>query len=87
MYAPELVKTYAETAVALDHQHTFVVHGAGLDEVAVHGETQVAEIKNGKIDYFTLTPEDFGLKTQSLESLRGGESQENAPISDRTFTR
>ncbi|MFR5627615.1 MAG: anthranilate phosphoribosyltransferase, partial [Haemophilus parainfluenzae] len=55
VYAPELVKTYAETAVALGHQHTFVVHGAGLDEVAVHGETQVAEIKNGKIDYFTLT--------------------------------
>ena len=78
VYAPELVKTYAETAVALGHQHTFVVHGAGLDEVAVHGETQVAEIKNGKIDYFTLTPEDFGLKTQSLESLRGGEPQENA---------
>ena len=78
VYALELVKTYAETAVALGHQHTFVVHGAGLDEVAVHGETQVAEIKNGKIDYFTLTPEDFGLKTQSLESLRGGEPQENA---------
>ena len=43
----------------------------------MHGETQVAEIKNGKIEYFTLTPEDFGLKTQSLESLRGGEPQEN----------
>ena len=77
VYAPELVKTYAETAVALEHQHSFVVHGSGLDEVALHGETQVAEIKNGKIEYFTLTPEDFGLKTQSLESLRGGEPQEN----------
>ena len=78
VYAPELVKTYAETAVALEHQHTFVVHGSGLDEVALHGETQVAEIQNGKIEYFTLTPEDFGLKTQSLENLRGGEPQENA---------
>ena len=78
VYAPELVKTYAETAVVLEHQHSFVVHGSGLDEVALHGETQVAEIKNGKIEYFTLTPEDFGLKTQSLESLRGGEPQENA---------
>ena len=80
VYAPELVKTYAETAVALEHQHSFVVHGSGLDEVALHGETQVAEIKNGKIEYFTLTPEDFGLKAQSLESLRGGEPQENAQI-------
>ena len=80
VYAPELVKTYAETSVALEHQHSFVVHGSGLDEVALHGETQVAEIKNGKIEYFTLTPEDFGLKTQSLESLRGGEPQENAQM-------
>lgn len=80
VYAPELVKTYAETTVALEHQYSFVVHGTGLDEVAVHGETQVAEIKNGKIEYFTLTPEDFGLKAQSLESLRGGEPQENAQM-------
>jgi len=80
VYAPALVKTYAETAVALEHQHSFVVHGSGLDEVALHGETQVAEIKNGKIEYFTLTPEDFGLKAQSLESLRGGEPQENAQM-------
>lgn len=80
VYAPELVKTYAETAVALEHQHSFVVHGSGLDEVALHGETQVAEIKNSKIEYFTLTPEDFGLKAQSLESLRGGEPQENAKM-------
>ena len=80
VYAPELVKTYAETAVALGHQHSFVVHGSGLDEVALHSETQVAEIKNGKIEYFTLTPEDFGLKAQSLESLRGGEPQENAQM-------
>ena len=80
VYVPELVKTYAETAVALEHQHSFVVHGSGLDEVALHGETQVAEIKNGKIEYFTLTPEDFGLKAQSLESLRGGEPQENAQM-------
>ncbi|MCK9139979.1 anthranilate phosphoribosyltransferase [Haemophilus influenzae] len=80
VYAPELVKTYAETVVALEHQYSFVVHGSGLDEVALHGETQVAEIKNGKIEYFTLTPEDFSLKTQSLESLRGGEPQENAQM-------
>ena len=80
VYAPELVKTYAETAVALGHQHSFVVHGSGLDEVALHGETQVAEIKNSKIEYFTLTPEDFGLKAQSLEYLRGGEPQENAQM-------
>ena len=78
VYAPELVETYAQTAAALGHQRTFVVHGSGLDEVALHGETKVAEINEGKISYFTLTPADFGLQTQSLASLRGGEPEENA---------
>ena len=80
VYAPELVKVYAEACLAQNHQRTFVVHGAGLDEVALHGETQVAEVRDGKIAYFTLTPADFGLPTQSLESLRGGEPQQNAQI-------
>ena len=80
VYSPELLKTYAQTAVSLGHQHTLVVHGSGLDEVALHGETQVAEVKAGEIDYFTLTPQDFGLKSQSLESLRGGDPQKNAQI-------
>lgn len=78
VYSPDLIKPYAETVKALNHQHTLVVHGAGLDEVAVHGETQVAEIKNGEIHYFTLTPEDFGIERHSLETLKGGEPAENA---------
>lgn len=78
VYSPELVKVYAETVKALGCEHTIVVHGAGLDEVAVHGETQVAEIKNGQIEYYTLPPEDFGIERHSLEDLKGGEPAENA---------
>ncbi|STY60589.1 Anthranilate synthase component II [Mannheimia haemolytica] len=78
VYSPELVKVYAETVKALGYEHTIVVYGAGLDEVAVHGETQVAEIQNGQIDYYTLTPEDFGIERHSLEDLKGGEPAENA---------
>ncbi|QLB18450.1 anthranilate phosphoribosyltransferase [Mannheimia granulomatis] len=78
VYSPELVKVYAETVKTLGCEHTIVVHGAGLDEVAVHGETQVAEIKNGQIDYYTLTPEDFGIPRYSLDALKGGEPAENA---------
>ncbi|OOR98769.1 anthranilate phosphoribosyltransferase [Haemophilus paracuniculus] len=78
VYSPDLIKPYAETVKALNHQHTLVVHGAGLDEVTVHGETQVAEIEKGEIRYFTLTPEDFGIERHSLEALKGGEPAENA---------
>ena len=78
VYSPEILKIYAETVKALNHEHTIVVYGAGLDEVAVHGETQVAEIENGKIRYYSVTPEDFGVSRHPIEALKGGESAENA---------
>ncbi|QNS15144.1 anthranilate phosphoribosyltransferase [Mannheimia bovis] len=78
VYSPELVKVYAETVKTLGCEHTIVVHGSGLDEVAIHGETLVAEIQNGQIKYYTLSPEDFGISRHSLEDLKGGEPAENA---------
>lgn len=78
VYSPEVLEIYAQTVKALGAEHTIVVHGAGLDEVAVHGETQVAEVENGEIHYFTVTPEDFGVPRHSLEALKGGEPAENA---------
>lgn len=78
VYDEKLLQPYAETALTLGHQHSIVVHGAGLDEVALHAETQVAEIYQGKIERYTLTAEDFGLKSQPLDAIRGGEPEQNA---------
>ncbi len=80
---PQLIDMYAQTAVALGHEHSLVVHGVGadgavVDEVALHGVTQVAEIKNGKISHYQLTPTDFGFTEQPLSVLEGGTPQENA---------
>lgn len=78
VYDEKLLQPYAETALTLGHQHSIVVHGAGLDEVALHAETQVAEIYQGKIERYTLTAEDFGLKPQPLDAIHGGEPEQNA---------
>lgn len=78
VYDEKLLQPYAETALTLSHQHSIVVHGAGLDEVALHAETQVAEVYQGKIERYTLTAEDFGLKPQPLDAIRGGEPEQNA---------
>ncbi|MDH3000114.1 anthranilate phosphoribosyltransferase [Chelonobacter oris] len=78
VYTPELIKPYAETALMLGHRHSFVVHGAGLDEVALHGKTDIAEIRDGKIEYYSVSPYDFGFEPQSLDVLRGGEPADNA---------
>lgn len=80
VYTPELLKPYAETNARLKHEHSIIVHGCGLDEVAIHGKTQVAELREGQIEYYDLSPKDFGFEPKPLESLRGGEPLENAQI-------
>lgn len=80
VYSPELIEVYAKTVAQLGHEHTIIVHGSGLDEVAIHGATDVAEVRNGEIERYTLTPQDFGFQVKPLESLRGGEPTENAQM-------
>lgn len=77
VYHPDLITPIAETLKMLGYTHAYVVHGSGMDEVAIHGETQVAEIRNGNIRYFTLTPQDFGLKQYTLKDIEGGTPEMN----------
>ncbi|MFH0847686.1 MAG: anthranilate phosphoribosyltransferase [Chloroflexota bacterium] len=71
----------AEVLERLGSRHVLVVHGGdGLDEITLTRETQVCELKNGKIESYSVSPEDFGLKRVSLDTLKGGTSQENAGI-------
>ena len=63
----------------LGAKHIWVVHGVdGLDEITTTSETFVSEVKDGKVTQFTLTPEAFGLKRNSIEALRGGHPADNA---------
>jgi anthranilate phosphoribosyltransferase len=77
--SPELIDLVAATLSELGAQHAFVVHGAGgLDEIALAGETLVAELKDGAVRRFTVTPEDFGVMRAPIDAVRGGTALENA---------
>src|SRR5271168_1442883 len=77
--SPELIDLVAATLTELGVEHAFVVHGAGgLDEISLAGESLVAEVKDGSVRRFTVTPEDFGVSRAPIESVRGGTAQENA---------
>ena len=77
--SPELIDLVAATLSELGAEHAFVVHGAGgLDEISLAGETLVAEVKDGAVRRFTVTPEDFGVSRAPVEAVRGGTAQENA---------
>ena len=80
VYTPELLLPIAQALQLTGVKRAFVVHGNGLDEIALHGDTQVVEIKDGKLIGRTISPKDFGLKNYSLEEIKGGTPQENADI-------
>ncbi|APT93503.1 anthranilate phosphoribosyltransferase [Corynebacterium phocae] len=77
---PEQGQMIAEVLRELGRSHALVVHGSGIDEVAVHGPTQVWELQDGEISNFTITPEEVGIQAHSLDELRGGDAAENARL-------
>jgi anthranilate phosphoribosyltransferase len=78
VYDPELVPVLAQALARLDVERALVVHGAGLDEIAIHGETTAAEVDGTDITEYTITPEDIGLSTHDIEAVSGGSPEENA---------
>ncbi len=71
VYSRPLTRTMAEVLRELGSHHVMVVHGAdGLDEITLSGETHIAELKDGKVSEYTLTPERFGIDLADLASIR-----------------
>ncbi|WP_165982170.1 anthranilate phosphoribosyltransferase [Dankookia rubra] len=77
-FAVEWLRPMAETLARLGAEAAWVVHGQGLDEIALSGETHVVALEGGRIREFTVAPEDAGLDRAPPEAIRGGEPAENA---------
>jgi anthranilate phosphoribosyltransferase len=78
VYDPDLVPLIARALSHMDVERALVVHGSGLDEIAIHGETTVAEISDGEIEEYTLSPADLGLEQYDIADVAGGTPEENA---------
>jgi anthranilate phosphoribosyltransferase len=69
----------AEVLGRLGAERAWVVHGSdGLDEITTTGPTHVAELKDGKVARFEVTPEMAGLPRASAAALKGADAQTNA---------
>jgi anthranilate phosphoribosyltransferase len=79
VYAAEWVEPIAQVLGKLGARHAWVVHGRdGLDELSTTGPTLVAELQDGKVRTFEVTPEESGLARATLEDLKGGDAAANA---------
>lgn len=79
VFAPELCNLVAEACHLLGRTHVMVVHGEdGTDEISITGNTHVATLKDGKIRYSMIRPQDAGLEPQQGRALIGGDAMQNA---------
>jgi len=78
VYDPDLVPVIAEALARLNVERALVVHGGGLDEIAIHDETTVAEVTGDSISEYTITPADMGLERADIDAVAGGSPQDNA---------
>ncbi|NDV90976.1 anthranilate phosphoribosyltransferase [Alteromonas sp. 345S023] len=77
VYSPELLEPYAKTLMLLGQHRAMVVHGDGLDELALHGESIIFDLEHGDIRKRNVTADDFGLPSYPLSAIKGGEPEEN----------
>jgi len=75
---PKLLVPLAFALGFIGRKAALVVHGSGLDEIAVHGPTCAALYRSGAVLEIEITPEQAGLPRFPLEALRGGDPWENA---------
>jgi anthranilate phosphoribosyltransferase len=81
VFDPGMLTSIAQVLANMGVRRAVVVHGdGGLDEVSTFGKTYVSELKNGKIETYEVTPEDFGIKRSKPADLAGGDAKANAAI-------
>jgi len=78
-FSRDWIAPMAQTLGNLGTEMAWVVHGSdGLDEITTTGLTYVAQIKDGELTEFEISPEDAGLPHAKPEDLKGGTPDENA---------
>ncbi len=71
VFHPDLTGIQAHVLQRLGSRRALIVHGReGLDELSISGETLVAELRDGEVREYVVSPEQFGLPTHDLRTLQ-----------------
>lgn len=85
VFSPDWLEKMAVAARTLGSETAWLVHGDGMDELAISGTSQVVELKQGDITSFEINPEDAGLRAYPLAALKGGNAEYNAAAMTQLF--
>ncbi len=84
VFSPDLVETMAHVLGRFGVKRALVVCGEGnIDEITITGPTLVADLQDGKVSTYTISPENAGLSRATLADIKGGETAELSAIQVR----
>ena len=81
VFSADLCLPIAQVLKMLGSKHVMVVHSEdGLDEISIAADTQVAELLDGSISEYKLSPADFSISKESLDGLSVNSAKESAEL-------
>lgn len=81
VFAQQWVEPLAQVLAQLGSHHVMVVHSQdGMDEISIAEPTQVAEVKDGKVTSYTITPEQFHIPRGDLVHIKVKNAQESLAV-------
>jgi len=87
VFQKDMAPVMAKVLKGLDAKHVFTVHNScGIDEIAPVGINYITEVKNGNIESYAMTNEDFNLPRCDVEDILSGNLEENLKIATRILT-
>lgn len=87
VFSEQWLEPLAQVLQRLGSNHVLVVHADdGLDEISIGAPTQVAELKDGRIDRYRIAPADFGLTAGATDALVVQTAEQSLALIDQVFT-
>lgn len=86
VFAEDKLELVCEVLQLLGSEHVLVVHSHGLDEIRLDVPSAVVELKDGAMRRFTITPEELGIASRSVESLRAETVEQSLKLLKQSLT-
>ena len=82
----DLLEPMASVLKQLGSHHVMVMHAEdGMDEISISTATRIAELKDGEISSYTISPGDFGMELASLDEIRVNSAEQSLDMIRQVF--
>jgi len=86
VFSAEWLEPLAQVLAKLGSKHVLVVHADdGLDEISIGSSTRVAELKEGKLSCYRVSPGQFGMQNGKIEELAVDNAQQSLQLINRVL--